>query len=163
MSFFSDLLAGGAAGLFAGLGSFAKDLREAITGKTILDPNQQAEILMKMAAIEAAAAQAVVDYDQSQMEGQTAIAKLEAASQDKYVTRWRPTIGWICGIGLLYTFLMKPILPFIFQCGALITGRDVSSVPALPEVPMGDLIILLAGMLGLGGMRSVEKIKGVRK
>jgi len=163
MSFFSDLLAGGAAGLFSGLGSFAKDLREAITGKTILDPNQQAEILMKMAAIEAAAAQAAVDYDRSQMEGQTAIAKLEAASQDPFVTRWRPAVGWVCVLGLFYTFLLKPMLPFFFECGALLTGRDVTSVPILPEVPMGDLIVLLAGMLGLSGMRSVEKIKGVGK
>lgn len=163
MSFFSELLAGGAAGLFSGLGTFAKDLREAITGKTILDPNQQAEILMKMAAIEAAAAQAAADYDKSQMEGQAAIAKLEAASQDKFVTRWRPMIGWICGMGLFYTFLLKPILPFVFKCGALIVGRDAGTVPILPEVPMGDLLVLLGGMLGLGTMRSVEKIKGVGK
>jgi hypothetical protein len=163
MSFFSDLLAGGAAGLFSGLGSFAKDLREAITGKTILDPNQQAEILMKMAAIEAAAAQASADYDKSQMEGQVAVQKLEAASTDPFVTRWRPAVGWVCVLGLFYTFLLKPILPFVFQCGAIITGRDVASVPILPEVPMGDLVVLLAGMLGLGTMRSVEKIKGVGK
>lgn len=163
MSFFSDLLAGGAAGLFKGLGEFSKDLREAITGKTILDPNQQAEILMKMAAIEAAAAQAAADYDKSQMEGQVAVQKLEAASQDPFVTRWRPAVGWVCVLGLFYTFLLKPILPWTFACGALMTGRDVASVPLLPEVPMGDLVVLLAGMLGLGTMRSVEKIKGVGK
>jgi len=115
------------------------------------------------AAIEAAAAQAAVDYDKSQMEGQTAIAKLEAASQDPFVTRWRPAVGWVCVLGLFYTFLLKPMLPFLFECGALLTGRDVTSVPILPEVPMGDLIVLLAGMLGLSGMRSVEKIKGVGK
>lgn len=161
MSVIADLLAGGASGLMAGIGSFAKDLREAITGKSIIDPNKQAEILMNAAALEAAAAKMAAEFDKSQMEGQAAIAKLEAASQDKYVTRWRPTIGWICGLGLLYTFLMKPILPFVFQCGALLTGRDIASVPVLPEVPMGDLIVLLAGMLGLGSMRSVEKIKGV--
>ena len=161
MSFFSELLAGGASGLMTGMGSFAKDLREAITGKSILDPNKSAEILMNAAALEAAAVKMAADFDKSQMEGQAAIAKLEAASTDKYVTRWRPTIGWICGLGLLYTFLLKPLLPFVFQCGAIITGRDVASVPLLPDVPMGDLIILLSGMLGLGVMRSMEKIKGV--
>jgi hypothetical protein len=163
MSFFSELLAGGASGLFSGLGVFAKDLREAITGKSILDPNQQAELMMKMTALEAAAAQTKAEYDRSQMEGQTAIAKLEAASQDPFVTRWRPAVGWVCVLGLFYTFLLKPILPFIFECGAVISGRDVLSVPILPEVPMGDLIVLLAGMLGLGTLRSVEKIKGVGK
>ena len=160
MSVISDLLAGGASGLMAGVGTFAKDLREAITGKAIIDPNKQAEILMNAAAIEAAAVKMAADFDKSQMEGQAAIAKLEAQSTDKYVTRWRPTIGWICGLGLFYTFLLKPLLPFIFACGALMTGRDVASVPILPDVPMGDLIVLLGGMLGLGAMRSVEKIKG---
>ena len=163
MSVLSELLAGGAQGLLAGVGSFAKDLREAITGKSILDPNKSAEILMNAAAIEAATVKMAAEFDKSQMEGQAAIAKLEAASQDKYVTRWRPTIGWICGLGLFYTFLLKPLLPFVFECGALMTGRDVMTVPILPDVPMGDLIILLGGMLGLGTMRSVEKIKGVGK
>ena len=162
MSFFTELLAGGAAGLFKGLGELAKDIRTAITGETPLDPNQRADILMKMAALEAAAAQAAAEYDRVQMEGQIAVQKLEAASQDPYVTRWRPSVGWVCVLGLFYTFLLKPLLPFIFECGALITGRDVSSVPILPEVPMGDLIVLLAGMLGLGTMRSVEKIKGAK-
>ena len=163
MSVISDLLAGGASGLMAGMGSFAKDLREAITGKSIIDPNKQAEILMNAAAIEAAAVKMAADFDKSQMEGQAAIAKLEAASQDKYVTRWRPTIGWTCSFGLMYTFLLKPLLPFIFECGAVITGRDMYSVPILPDIPMGDLIVLLAGMLGLGAMRTAEKIKSVGK
>jgi hypothetical protein len=161
VSVIADLLTGGASGLMAGMGTFAKELREAITGKSIIDPNKQAEILMNAAAIEAATVKMAADFDKSQMEGQAAIAKLEAASQDKFVTRWRPAIGWTCGLGLFYTFLAKPLLPFIFQCGAIITGRDVASVPILPEVPMGDLIVLLAGMLGLGTMRSVERIKGV--
>lgn len=156
MSFFSELMAGGAAGLFQGLGVFAKDLREAITGKTILDPNQQAELLMKMTAIEAAAAQARADYDKTQMEGQIAVNKLEAANASIFVSGWRPAVGWVCVLGLSYTFLMKPLLPWIIAVGALIVGKQ-SIVPALPDVAMGDLIILLGGMLGLGVMRSVDK------
>lgn len=156
MSFFSELMAGGAAGLFSGLGTFAKDLREAITGKTILDPNQQAEILMKMAAIEAAAAQAAADYDKTQMEGQVAINKLEAANARIFVSGWRPAVGWVCVAGLAYTFLLKPLLPWTIAVGALIVGKQ-SIVPSLPDVPMGDLVVLLAGMLGLAVTRSVDK------
>lgn len=163
MGFLSELLTGGAAGLMQGMGSFAKDLREAITGKSILDPNKSAEILMNAAALEAAVTKMAGEFDKAQMEGQVAIQKLEAASQDKFVTRWRPATGWVCVLGLLYTFILKPLLPFLLECGALITGREVASVPVLPEVPMGDLIILLGGLLGLGTMRSVEKIKGVGK
>jgi Protein of unknown function (DUF3154). len=162
MSFFSELLAGGASGLASGLGSFAKDLREAITGKSILDPNKTAEILQQAQALEAAAVQAAADYDRTQMEGQVAVQKLEAASVDPFVTRWRPSVGWVCVAGLFYTFILKPLLPWVFQVGALAVGQK-SVVPLLPEVPMGDLIVLLTGMLGLGTMRSVEKIKGVGK
>ncbi len=162
MSFFSELLAGGASGLASGLGSFAKDLREAITGKSILDPNKTAELLQQAQALEAAAVQAAADYDRTQMEGQVAVQKLEAASADPFVTRWRPSVGWVCVAGLFYTFILKPLLPWVFQVGALAVGQK-SVVPLLPEVPMGDLIVLLTGMLGLGTMRSVEKIKGVGK
>ena len=162
MSFFSELLAGGASGLASGLGSFAKDLREAITGKSILDPNKTAELLQQAQALEAAAVQAAADYDRTQMEGQVAVQKLEAASADPFVTRWRPSVGWVCVAGLFYTFILKPLLPWVFQVGALAIGQK-SVVPLLPEVPMGDLIVLLTGMLGLGTMRSVEKIKGVGK
>ena len=137
MSVFSDLLAGGAAGLFQGIGSFAKDLREAITGKSILDPNQQAEILMKMSAI-------------------------EAANARLFVSGWRPAVGWVCVLGLGYTFLLKPLLPWIIAVGALIVGKQ-SIVPALPPVDIGELIILLGGMLGLGAMRSVDKFNSLPK
>jgi len=162
MSVFSDLLAGGAAGLFQGIGSFAKDLREAITGKSILDPNQQAEILMKMSAIEAAAVQFRGEYDKSQMEGQVAINKLEAANARLFVSGWRPAVGWVCVLGLGYTFLLKPLLPWIIAVGGLIVGK-ASIVPALPPVDIGELIILLGGMLGLGAMRSVDKFNSLPK
>lgn len=135
--------------------------REAITGKSILDPNKTAELLQQAQALEEAAVQAA-DYDRTQMEGQVAVQKLEAASVDPFVTRWRPSVGWVCVAGLFYTFILKPLLPWVFQVGALAVGQK-SVVPLLPEVPMGDLIVLLTGMLGLGTMRSVEKIKGVGK
>lgn len=160
MSILADLLAGGASGLLAGVGQFAKDLREAITGKSILDANKSAEILMNAAAIEAAAAKMCAEYDKSQMEGQAAIAKLEAASQDKYVTRWRPTVGWACAIGLLYTFIVRPLLWWCVMVAFIIVGKP-NTLPSLPEIALGELLVLLGGMLGLGGMRSYEKVKGV--
>lgn len=162
MGFFDQLLAGGVQGLAQGFGTFAKDLRTAITGEAPIDPNKRAELLVQIQALEAASLQAAADYDRTQMEGQVAVQKLEAASADPFVTRWRPSVGWVCVAGLFYTFILKPLLPWVFQVGALAVGQK-SVVPLLPEVPMGDLIVLLTGMLGLGTMRSVEKIKGVGK
>jgi len=160
MSFFSELIAGGAAGLFTGIGTFAKDLRAAITGEAIIDPNKRAELLQQAAALEAASAAAQMDYELKLVQAQTAINQLEASNKSIFVSGWRPAVGWVCVSGLFYTFLLKPLLPWVIGVGASATGM-VSIVPPLPEVPMGDLIILLGGMLGLGAMRTAEKINGV--
>ena len=162
MSFFSELLSGGTAGLATGIGTLAKDLREAITGKTILDPAKQEEFLYKMAALQDAAVVEKVQYEQVVAEGQLAINKAEAANASVFVSGWRPAVGWVCVSGLFYTFILKPILPWMIAVGAAMSGT-VSVVPSLPDVPMGDLVVLLAGMLGLAVTRSVDKYNALPK
>jgi hypothetical protein len=156
VSIVKDIISGGADGLLSGIGSFAKDLREAITGEAILDPNKRAEILMQTQTIEAAAEKARLDYHQKITEAQTAINALEAQSSSIFVAGWRPFVGWVCASGLVYTFLLKPILPWA-------AGLFGFPMAPLPEVPMGDLIVLLGGMLGLGTLRTVEKRAGVSR
>lgn len=160
MSFFSSLIAGGAAGLFSGIGEFAKSIREAITGEAILDPNKRAELLAQTAALEAASEKARLDFEQKMSEGQTAINAIEAQNTRLFVSGWRPAVGWICVVGLGYVFLLKPLLPWIVSVVALIIGKKVF-LPEMPEIPLGDLITLLAGMLGLSALRTTEKIKKV--
>ena len=162
MSFFSDLLKGGTEGFFSGLGTFAKDIRAAITGQTVLDPNKQAELLEKLAALEASAEQARINFDTVQMQGQNAINQLEAQSGNLFVSGWRPAVGWICVSGMGYTFIVKPLLPWFITVGCLVF-KTTSAIPPLPEVPMGDLIVLLTGMLGLGALRSYDKMKNGAK
>jgi hypothetical protein len=156
MSIISELIAGGAAGLFSSFGLFAKDLREAITGEAILDPNKKAEIILQTAALEAASEKARLDYEQKLSEAQTAINMVEAQSGSLFVAGWRPAVGWVCVTGLAYTFIVRPILPWA------VTLFGVPLAP-LPEIPMGDLIVLLGGMLGLGTLRTVEKRSGVER
>lgn len=158
MSFFSSLLEGGVSGLAKGIGDLAISIRTAITGETPLDPNKRAELLAQITALEAAAQKAAQDYDTTQMEGQIAIGKIEAASESIFKSGVRPAAGWVCVFGLAYTYVLKPLLPWTVGVWAAAWGQT-SLVPALPEVPMGDLIILLGGMLGLAGMRSYEKVK----
>jgi hypothetical protein len=71
----------------------------------------------------------------------------EAGSTNWFVAGWRPYIGWICGTGLGYQFLVYPIL--------------IAWVPKIVQLDMGTLVTLLCGMLGFGAMRTTEKIKGV--
>ncbi len=80
-------------------------------------------------------------------EGQLEINKVEAASPNLFVSGWRPGVGWVCCLALVYQFFLRP---------ALVTFGK----PA-PDLPMGDLITILLGLLGLGTLRTVEKIKKV--
>ncbi|OHD22470.1 MAG: hypothetical protein A2Y38_24985 [Spirochaetes bacterium GWB1_59_5] len=143
-----------------GVGSLAKDIRAAITGPE-MTAEQKAQIEMQLLVMESAAAKAAADFDAAQMQGQVDLNKIEAGSDSIFKSGWRPAVGWICVAGLTLTFLVKPLLPWICQVGALMVGRE-SIVPPIPEIPMNDLLILLSGLLGLGTMRSVEKIKGTR-
>ena len=160
MSIVSELIAGGAAGLFQGIGSFAKSIREAITGESILDPNKRAELLLNAQALEAASVKAKMDYDQAISTAQNAVNALEAQSKSLFVAGWRPAVGWVCVLGLFYTFLLKPLFPWFSAIISNLAGV-APVVPALPEVPTADLLVLLGGMLGLGGLRTYEKVMGV--
>ena len=86
---------------------------------------------------------------------QTEINKVEAASQNMFVAGWRPFVGWTCGVALLYHFLLLPLLHFILRA----TGNEVE----LPEFDFSHLSTILMGMLGLGGLRTYEKLRGVSR
>ena len=77
----------------------------------------------------------------------------EAASKSTFVAGWRPFIGWICGAGLGYEFIFRPLLTFV--------AASFGSHIVAPDLDMSSLNQLLFGMLGLASMRTVEKIKGV--
>ena len=89
-------------GVLSGIGSLAKDIRQAITGE--ISPDQKAEIDLKLTQLEQAASQA-----------QTEINKAEAQSSSIFVAGWRPFIGWVCGFGLLYATVLQPILSWFLQ------------------------------------------------
>ncbi len=88
--------------------------------------------------------------------GQLEINKAEAASGSVFKGGWRPFIGWVCGIAFAYHFVLQPFIIF----GVSVAGVEI---PALPEFDMGSLMTVMMGMLGLGGLRSFEKTKGITK
>ena len=157
MAIWDSLIAGGIKGMAEGVGSLATSIRAAIVGPE-LTPEKKAEIEMQLLAMEAAANKAAADYDTAQMQGQVDLNKIEAGSDSLFKSGWRPAVGWICVAGLALTFLARPLLPWFCQVSALLFGME-SVVPPIPDIPMGDLMILLSGLLGLGTMRTVEKLK----
>ena len=87
---------------------------------------------------------------------QLEINKVEASSVNWFVSSWRPFIGWICGVSLLYAALVEPIARFIATVLFTYTGL-------FPIINTELTLQILLGLLGLAGMRSYEKSKGVTK
>ena len=87
---------------------------------------------------------------------QVEVNKAEAQHRSIFVAGWRPFIGWTCGIALAYHFVLNPVILF----AASVSGYEL---PELPEFDMQSLMTVLLGMLGLGGLRTFEKTKGLTK
>lgn len=87
---------------------------------------------------------------------QTKINEIEAGHRNVFVAGWRPFIGWVCGIGLLWSFILQPIMVWT------ITSFDLG-VDNLPVIDTDGLYQLVLAMLGMGGLRTFEKMKGVAR
>mgnify|MGYP003660304683 FL=1 len=95
-------------------------------------------------------------HAQELAKGQIEINKAEAQHKSIFVSGWRPFIGWTCGIALCWHFVLAPVT--LFVCAYLNVV-----IPELPTFDMGSLMTVLMGMLGLGGLRTYEKQKGLTK
>ena len=135
----SEAVKGAVTGVFDGLGSFANDIREAITGK--LSPEKEAEIDQKLRDLTAKA-------DDAQMQVNLA----EAKSESIFVAGWRPFVGWICGLSLFYASVFEPLISW---CAKVFWGY----AGTFPTLNTDVTMQVLFGMLGLGVMRTVDKIK----
>ena len=91
--------------------------------------------------------------DLAQMTGQLEINKIEAANANMFVSGWRPAIGWVCALALLYQYLVRPLAVAIFAA----VGHPLPVMPGLDE----NLWQLMMAMLGMGGLRTFEKVQGV--
>jgi len=100
-----------------------------------------------------AAESAVIAAIATQVMAQIEVNKVEAASSSLFVAGWRPAVGWVCASALGYSFIIQPLLTFILlACGVVL--------PPLPVLDWSALSIILTGMLGIGAMRSFDKLKG---
>ena len=117
--------------------------------KVVTDKDQAAQLAHEIATMSERHAQELA-------KGQLEINKAEAASGNIFVGGWRPFVGWTCGLALFWHFLGLPVTLFV-------TGWFGIIHPPLPEFDMQSLMTVLLGMLGLGGLRTFEKVKKVAK
>lgn len=123
-----------------------------VSGKVIdrlwPDPTQAAQAKLELFKLQQTG-------ELAQITGQLEINKTEAASSSVFVAGWRPAIVWVCAFALFYQYIGKPIS----QAIAVAIGHPLPVLPGLDD----NLWQLLLGMLGLGGLRTFEKINGVAK
>ena len=95
------------------------------------------------------------EIDAKLKEKQLDINKVEAGHRSIFVSGWRPFLGWVSGLSIGYVYLFQPLLDMILQ----MFGVEVDWV----VLDLGQLMPLILGMLGLGGLRSFEKANGLTK
>jgi hypothetical protein len=99
---------------------------------------------------------AIIASQVAAVQGQLQVNAAEATHRTIFVAGWRPFIGWVCGFALVFHYIIRPLLPWLMQ----VFGLQAQPIPPLD---MADLITILLGMLGLGGLRTFEKVQGVAK
>ena len=117
--------------------------------KFIEDKDQKAKLAHEIATMGE-------KHAQEAMLAQLEINKAEAASGSIFKGGWRPFVGWTCGIAFAYHFILQPTLIFVLAVFGV-------AVPDLPQFDIGTLLPVLGGMLGIGGLRTYEKQKGLTK
>lgn len=123
-----------------------------VIDKLIPDSNARAqaqeEITRALIDKEADVEKAIAEAAKAQAE----VNLKEAESPSLFIAGWRPAVGWMCVFGLGYQYILWPFLDW---------GTSLAAVASPPTLSTGELMPLILGMLGLGGMRSFEKAKGI--
>jgi len=117
--------------------------------KFIEDKDQKAKLAHDLATMAERHAQELA-------KGQLEVNAAEAKHRSIFVAGWRPFIGWTCGVALSWHFVAAPLVTFIAAYAGV-------SLPQLPTSDMDSVMTVLLGMLGLGGLRTYEKKKGLTK
>ena len=117
--------------------------------KFIEDKDQKAKLAHEISTM-------ATRHAQELAKGQLEINKVEAQHRSMFVAGWRPFLGWGRSFAMIWHFVLVPLITFI----CAFAGMDI---PDLPFFDMESLMTVLLGMLGLGGLRSFEKAKGLTK
>jgi hypothetical protein len=117
------------------------------------DPEKRAAAQLELLKLTLDQANRAAADDLARDLAQARINEADANSGDSSRGGWRPGAGWVCVFGLGYQVLARPIVPWVVNAAG-------GHVPPLPEIDTETLVVLLTGLLGLGGMRMQEKLKG---
>lgn len=120
------------------------EMGKSIIGRLFPDPAEAAKAELELLKM-------TQDGDLKQIIGQLEINAKEAAHPSIFVAGWRPAFGWCGAAGFLYATIGQPLLAWLAQ---------VKGWPAPPTINIDLLWVVVTGLLGIGTLRSVEKVKG---
>jgi hypothetical protein len=135
-----------------GIGSIL-DIGSKIIDRVWPDPAQRDAAKLELFKAQQAGEFKAADQLFELARGQQDVNKVEAASTSLFVAGWRPFIGWICGAAFAFKFILGPSAVVLMA----MAGHPIT----LPVFDFTEMSTILMGMLGLGTLRSFEKIKGV--
>lgn len=127
------------------------------------DPKVAMEHKLAVLRLEQEGAFKQFDADLQRDLAQIAVNQEEAKSDSLLKSGWRPMVGWTCVAGLAYEFLFRTIFGWALKLIAFFDGYsavELATFPMPPSLDMGTLITLLGGLLGIGTLRTFEKVKG---
>ena len=121
--------------------------------RLIPDPAQKAAAQMEFLKMQQSGDLAALAAETDLAKGQLAVNAVEAASPDIFVAGWRPFIGWVCGAAFAWNWIGLPVA----KLALALSNHPIDMVAA----DMSEMLPVLLGMLGLGGLRTIEKVRGV--
>lgn len=138
----------------AGLGSIA-DFAGKVLDKIFPDPVARDAAKLELFKAQQAGELAELTAQWDNAKAQAAVNQVEAGSPSLFVSGWRPAVGWCCAAALMFQYIARPLI----QWAGAISGHPLPPLPGIDD----NLWQLMLGMLGLGGLRTFERVKGVAK
>ena len=141
--------------LISGLFSAAQSLIE----RFLPDPEKQAEAQRALLQMQQNGELALLASETDLAKLQIQVNVEEAKHANIFVSGWRPCCGWVCAAAFAYSYVLLPALQFfVFTFG---TATMVEQLALAPALELSEMMPVLLGMLGLSGLRTTERIKGV--
>lgn len=134
-----------------GLGSLF-NLGTSLIDKLVPDKGEAAKMKLKMFELQQAGELKVLEVESGLIKAQIDVNAEEAKHESVFVAGWRPSIGWVCSATLATNYMFVPFLAWV---------SPMLSVAPPSRLDLGELMPILVGILGLGGLRTHEKVKGV--
>ena len=133
------------------IGKILKELISPVTdlvSEVVVDKDKARELNVKIQEL----ADKADERLHTELMGQIEVNKIEAQHASIFVAGWRPFIGWTSGVGIAYTFVLAPFIEFV--------ARANGYTQEMPLPDAAQLMTLITAMLGVGAMRSYDKVKG---